>query len=154
MTFIVETFIYPNKLVNPNSFTQIVDIDYYQLITDLTDAFSDSYTLNNRIQLKRTVNTYVLNLFDAYNKLAADSVRLTDNLTNIRTQLDTLKINNVSLKDELAHMYEMSEGSIELINDYKQLYNINYTKNWGIFMSIIFSCYVMSIMFKSKPITL
>lgn len=159
MTFIVETFINPNKLANPNSFTKIVDIDYNQLITELTGAYSnefavDSYTLNNRTQLKRNVNNYMLNLFDAYKTLAADSERLTYNLTNIRTQLDTLKINNVSLKGELANMYELSEGSTELINDYKQLYNINYTKNWGIFMSIIFSCYVMYAMFKSKPITL
>jgi hypothetical protein len=159
MTFIVETVINPNKLANPNSFTEILDIDYNQLITELTGAYSnefavDSYTLNNRTQLKRNVNTHILNLFDAYKTLAADSERLTYNLTNIRTQLDTLKINNVSLKDELSHMYELSEGSSELINDYKQLYNINYTKNWGIFMSIIFSCYVMYTMFKSKPITL
>ena len=159
MTFIVETFINPNELMNPNSLTKFVQADYNQLLTELTQAYDeefsdDSYTINNRLQLKRNVNTIILNLFDAYTTLTADSTRLSNNLTNIKAQLDTFKINNVALKDELAHMYELSEGSSELINDYKQLYNINYTRNWGIFLSIIFSCYVLTTMFRSKPITI
>ena len=159
MTFIVETFINPNKLINPNFLTELVNINYNELLTQLTNEFSDEFSgasssLKYRLQLKRNINTQVLNLFDAYTSLVADSPRLTTNLTNIKVQLDNLKDNNALLKEELEHLYELSEGSSELINDYKQLYNINYTRNWGILLSIVFSCYVMSIMFKSKPITL
>jgi hypothetical protein len=159
MTFPVETFINPNELIKPNYLTELVHGDYNKLLTDLINAFSNEFsgtssTLKYRLQLKRNLNTYILDLFDTYTTLVSDSTRLAANLTNIKAQLDTLKINNVTLKEELAHMYELSEGSSELIHDYKQLYNINYTRNWGIFLSIIFSCYVMSRMFKSKPITL
>lgn len=159
MTFIVETFTNPNNLMNPDSLTRILNINYNELLTELTDAFSGKFagdpdTLKNRIQLKRNVNTFILNLFDAYANLSTDSSQLTTNLTNIKAQLDKLKINNVSLKEELARMYEISEGSSVLIDDYKQLYNISYTRNWGIFLSIIFSCYLMSTMFKSKTIAL
>ena len=159
MTFIVETFTNPNKLMNPDSLKRILNINYNELLTELIDAFSgrfagDSYALKERVKLKRNVNTFILNLFDAYSNLVTDSSQLTNNLTNIKVQLDTLKINNVSLKEELARMYEISEGSSVLIDDYKQLYNISYTRNWGIFLSIIFSCYLMSTMFKSKSITL
>ena len=159
MTFIVETFTNPNNLMNPDSLTRILNINYNELLTELTDAFSGKFagdpdTLKNRIQLKRNVNTFILNLFDAYANLSTDSSQLTTNLSNIKAQLDTLKINNASLKEELARMYEISEGSSVLIDDYKQLYNISYTRNWGIFLSIIFSCYVMSTMFKSKTIAL
>ena len=157
MTFIVETFINPNKLMKPNSLIKFLDVDYNPLLTELTQAYADefsgdSYTINRRLKLKRNVNTIILDLFDAYTILAADAPRLSNNLTNIRAQLDTFKITNVLLKNELAQMYEMREGSSELINDYKQLYNINYTRNWGILLSIIFSCYVLTTMFKSKPI--
>ena len=159
MTFIVETFINPNELINPDSLTENLHVDYNKLLTDLTqsygDEFSDnSYTLKYRLQLKSNINALIVRLFDAYTTLASDSGRLTNNLTNIKAQLDTLKNNNASLKYELAQMSEMSEGSNELINDYKHLYNINYTRNWGIFLSIIFSCYIMSTMFKSKPLTI
>ena len=158
MTFIVETFINPNELMKPSSLIKFLRVDYNQLLTELTQAYDefsgDSYNINNRLQLKRNVNTSILDFFDAYKRLAADAMRLSTNLTNIKAKLDTFKINNVALKEELAHMHDLSEGSVELINDYKQLYNINYTRNWGIFLSIIFSCYVMSTMFKSKPITI
>jgi hypothetical protein len=154
MTFIVETFTNPNKLMNPDSLKRILNINYNELLTELIDAFSGEYALKERVQLKRNVNTFILNLFDAYSNLVTDSSQLTTNLTNIKAQLDTLKLNNVSLKEDLARMYEISEGSSVLIDDYKQLYNINYTRNWGIFLSIIFSCYLMSTMFKSKSITL
>ena len=159
MPFIVETFINPNELMKPNYLIKLLDANYTQLLTELTQAYADefsvdSYTIKRRIQLKRNVNTIILELFDAYKIFVADATRLSTNLTNIKAQLDTFKINNVALKDELAHMYELRGGSSVLINDYKQLYNINYTRNWGIFLSIIFSCYVMSTMFKSKPIIL
>ena len=152
MPFIVETFINPNDLKNPNSLTEMLNIDYNQSLIDVTNAF----TLNssNFLTLKSNINTQIVNLFNAYTTLVDNSARLATNLTNIKAQLDTLKINNDTLKEELAHMYELSEGSGELINDYKQLYNINYTKNWGILLSIIFSGYVLAAMFKSKPITL
>ena len=156
MTFIVETFIKPNDLINPKYLNEILHINYNQLLSELINTFRADVDsdLTHYGQLKRNVNTLIFKLFDAYTQLGTDSVRLTDNLTNIKAQLDTLKVNNVSLKEELARMYDISDGSSELINDYKELYNINYTRNWGVFLSIIFSCYVMSAMFKSKPITL
>lgn len=159
MTFIVETFINPNDLINPNYVSNLLLVDYTQLLEELTQSYDDefsidSFTMKRRIRLKRNINTIILNLFNAYTTLVADSMRLATNVTNIKAKLDTFKLNNDELKDELARMYELSEGSSELIHDYKLLYNINYTKNWGIFLSIIFSCYVMSTMFKSKPISL
>lgn len=159
MTFIVETFINPNDLIKPDSVMKVLLVDYTQLLEELMQAYDDefsddSFTMKHRIRLKRNINTIILNLFDAYTTLVTDSTRLATNITNIKAKLDTFKLNNDELKDELARMYELSEGSSELIHDYKLLYNVNYTKNWGIFLSIIFSCYVMSTMFKSKPITL
>jgi hypothetical protein len=153
MTFSVETFINPKDLINPNSVKELLHINYNQLLIDTANALINKNT-ELFLSSKKNVNAYILNLVNAYTTLTADSMRLSNNLINIKEQLNTFKINNVALKEELEHMYEMSEGSSELINDYKQLYNINYTKNWGILLSIIFSCYVMSTIFKSKPITL
>jgi hypothetical protein len=161
MTFSVETFINPNELMNPDLLTDMLtNSQYTTLLSTLSAAYQSESPLGpadtstTRLNLKTNINTTILNLFNAYTTLAADAPRLSTNLTNIQEQLNTLKINNTALKEELAQMYELSDGSSELINDYKQLYNINYTRNWGIFLSIIFSCYVMSVMFKSKPITL
>ena len=95
-----------------------------------------------------------MNLFNAYTVLTTDSQLLTDNLANIRDQLNTLKINNKALKGELSHMYDIGRDSTELINDYKQLYNINYSRNWGILLSIVFSCYLLSTIFKSRQMTI
>ena len=149
MTFIVETFLNPNNLITPELLTIRFD-NFQQLLTDVIEAKNNNNP--SFLALKIKLNTRILELFDAYSTLSKDSTLLSNNVTNIKTQLNTFKINNVELKEELERMYELSEGSNELINEYKQLYNINYTRNWGIFMSILFSCYVMSIIFKKKII--
>lgn len=149
MTFTVETFKNPDELITPELLS-VRFVNFQQLLTQLNDAKNNP----NFVELKIQLNLRILELFDGYTTLVKDSGLLINNITNIKTQLNTFKTNNVALKDELARMYEMSEGSSELINDYKQLYNIKYTRNWGIFMSILFSCYVMYIIFKTKQITL
>lgn len=149
MTFIVETFLNPNNLITPELLTIRFE-NFQQLLTDVIEAQNNNNP--SFLALKIKLNTRILELFDAYSTLSKDSTLLSNNVTNIKTQLNTFKINNVELKEELERMYELSEGSNELINEYKQLYNINYTRNWGIFMSILFSCYVMSIIFKKKII--
>jgi hypothetical protein len=152
MTFIVETFINPKELINPGLLaTRFDNFDNY--LKEAQDALTNQ-NANLFFILKNNLNTRILDLFDAYTRLATDTTRLSTNLTNIKAQLDVFKNNNNELKQELEHMNDLSDGSSELINDYKQLYNINYTRNWGIFLSIIFSCYVMSTMFKSKQITI
>jgi hypothetical protein len=149
MTFIVETFKNPDELITPELLS-IRFVNFQQLLTQLSAAKNNP----NFVELKTQLNLRILELFDGYTTLVKDSDLLINNITNIKTQLNTFKLNNVTLKEELARMYELSEGSSELINDYKQLYNLKYTRNWGIFLSILFSCYVMSIIFKTKQITI
>ena len=152
MPSIVETLANPNDLINPDSLTEMLNINYDQLLTDTTNAFNTNNS--NFLTLKSNLNTNMLNLFNAYTVLTTDSQLLTDNLANIRDQLNTLKINNKALKGELSHMYDIGRDSTELINDYKQLYNINYSRNWGILLSIVFSCYLLSTIFKSRQMTI
>ena len=152
MPSIVETLVNPNDLISPDSLTKLLNINYNQLQTDATTAFYANSS--NFLTLKSNLNKNILNLFNAYTKLMTDSSLLANNLANVEDQLDTLKINNKSLKGELDHMYDVGNGSSELINDYKQLYNISYSRNWGLFLSIIFSCYMLSTIFKSRQITL
>ena len=149
MPFTLETLPNPNDLINPDSLSTMLNINYNQTLIDATNAFDSNS--ENFVTLKSTLNLYVSNLFEKYNTLIADSQLLPSNLTSLKSQLDTLKINNESLKQELDHIYELGDGSDELINDYKQVYNINYTRNWGIFASIFFSWYMLSTIFKSKP---
>jgi len=152
MPSIVETLANPNDLINPDSLTEMLNINYNQLLLDATNAFNSNSS--NFLTLKSNLNTNMLNLFNAYTVLTTDSSILTDNLANIRDQLNTLKINNNALKGELSRMYDIGRDSTELIHDYKQLYNINYSRNWGIFLSILFSCYLLSTIFKSRQITI
>lgn len=149
MTFIVETFKNPDELITPELLS-IRFVNFQQLLTQLAASKNNP----NFVELKIQLNLRILELFDGYTTLVKDSGLLINNINNIKTQLNTFKTNNVALKDELARMYEMSEGSSELINDYKQLYNVKYTRNWGIFLSILFSCYAMSIIFNKKQITI
>jgi hypothetical protein len=152
MPSIVETLVNSNDLINPDSLTEMLNINYNQLLIDTANAFNTNSS--NFLTLKSNLNTNILNLLNAYTTLSTDSSLLTDNLANIKDQLNILKTNNTSLKGELEHIYDIGKDSNELINDYKQLYNINYSRNWGIFLSIIFSCYLLSTIFKSRQITI
>lgn len=150
MPFVVETLSNPDVLLRPDSLMEMLNINYNQLLIHATNAFKTKKS--NFLTLKNNLNTNIMNLFQAYTTLTQYSTLLTDNLANIKDQLDTLKINNRALKQELDHMYDIGYDSNELINDYKRLYNINYSRNWGILLSIFFACYLLSTMFVQKKI--
>ena len=109
MPSIVKTLVNPNDLINPGSLTEMLNINYNQLLLDASNAFNAKSS--NFLTLKSNLNTNILKLFNVYTALTTDSSILTDNLANIKDQLNTLKINNVSLKKELDRIYERGKDS-------------------------------------------
>ena len=62
------------------------------------------------------------------------------------------KDKNKNLKKKRGLVYNESNGSTEMIYDFKNIYNNNYLKNWALFLGIILSIILLSTLFTSKHI--
>ena len=62
------------------------------------------------------------------------------------------KDKNKNLKKKMGLVYNESNGTTEMINNFKDVYNNNYLKNWALFLGIILSIILLSTLFTSKTI--
>ena len=80
------------------------------------------------------------------------------NLQNINSELfmtsnniEKEKIKNRQLKRRLGIIEKKYNGSDELISDYKEIYNLDYLKNFALFYGIILLGLIMDLKFRGKP---
>ena len=67
-------------------------------------------------------------------------------------QLDMLikkeKIINRKLKQKSGFIEQQIDSTDEMISDYTQIYDESYLRNWALFLSIITSGIIMSVVYK------
>ena len=61
---------------------------------------------------------------------------------------------NRELKEKLGIVEHENNASNELVSDYKQMYNSEYLKNWGLFFSILIAMSVISKTYKNNVNTI
>jgi hypothetical protein len=57
---------------------------------------------------------------------------------------------NTTFKNKLKTLKEKNSSAYELIYDYNTLYDIEYLKNWAMFLNIIIAGFILSYVFKVK----
>jgi hypothetical protein len=102
---------------------------YFNAKNNLIKIGSDAFALSNNIQ---------------YN---TDKLNEKMNCLNIAINKER-KINR-KLKIGLGIIENKNDASEELINDYEQIYQLNYLKNFGLFLSIIVVFFVVKNMFSN-----
>ena len=95
------------------------------------------------------------NLQKITSELSANSTNIEKNTGDINKKLFKVnvlikkeKLENKLLKRKLGIIEDQYDGSDELISNYKDIYNLNYIKNFALFMGIILSCILMAKTFK------
>jgi hypothetical protein len=81
-----------------------------------------------------------------------------DNINNLYKTLDILikkeRTKNRELKRKLGIVESKTNSSNEMIDDYSEIYDIGYLRNWALFLSIITSGILISIVFKKQNVQL
>ena len=87
--------------------------------------------------------------------MANDIQGNTDDINKQLSELDRLirieRDKNKNLRKKLGMIENKNNSSLEMISDYKEIYQINYLRNWALFLSTIICIFTISTVYK-KPV--
>jgi peptidoglycan hydrolase CwlO-like protein len=124
-----------------NTITSTLDI---LLNTEFVDAYvlfkrnrTNNQYKNRFYSVVDTIETELRNLFNLSNDIHTETVEMNNNISTMNIQIDDEKKKNQRLKRELGIIDDAGVTSKELINDYKNIYDIRYLRNWAIVLAIL-----------------
>jgi len=153
----------PNELVQPQVFTQKLNLLQQQLPAILDD-YNKYYVLYkknpdyNEYQqsfngVKGNLNQLNSELFMLANDVDSNTDEMNQLLSDLNTLISNEKNRNNYLKKQLGNIESENDASTEMIINYKQMYNNEYLKNWGLLLSIVFAGFAISKVYSSKVIS-
>lgn len=111
---------------------------------------------NKDIQAKYDDTISNINLTQS--KLLSLSIDIQANTDIINKELSNLdrlirieRDRNKKLKTQLGMVENKNNSALEMINDYKEIYNIKYLRNWALFLSTIICIFTINSVYK-KPV--
>lgn len=135
------------QFIKPEFFTERVETTQQQL-PPILDDFNKYFVLYNKSpnypeyenmfnNIKQNLNSLGASLF-----LVSNDVDLNiDNINKAFKNLDILitkeRVKNRQLKRKLGIVETEANSSKEMINDFNQMYDDDYLRNWGLFLSTI-----------------
>lgn len=147
-----------NQLPNSNIFSSKIKTLEEQLPAILDD-FKKYYVFYNKNpeydeyqkmfeNIKSNIQTLNSTLFTITNDIESNTEDINEKLTALNVLIRREKETNKRLKRKLGYAEEKSNGADEMIHNYKELYDMNYLRNWGLFLGLVMSCIALSKTFK------
>jgi len=136
-----------SQFVKPEIFTEKVET-LQQKLPPILDDFNKYFVLYNKTpnypeyenmfnNIKQNLNSLGSSLFMVSNDLDANI----DNINEAFKMLDVLitkeRIQNRELKRRLGIIETEVTSAKEMIHDYSEMYDTDYLRNWGLFLSTI-----------------
>jgi hypothetical protein len=117
-------------------------------LTPILDDFKKYYVFYNKNpeyneyqqmfeNIKSNLQKINSELFMTINNIEKDTETINDRLQQIDQLIEQEKIKNRRLKRRLGIVEKKYNGSDELINDYKEIYNLDYLKNFALFYGVV-----------------
>ena len=107
--------------------------------------------------IKGNLNEFNSRVFMLLNDVQSNTNNINKNLIELNSLIDYEKKRNAELKKQLRNIKEEKYATTEMIDNYKEMYNNEYVKNWGLFLSILVAGFAISRVYtikaaKSNPI--
>jgi hypothetical protein len=100
--------------------------------------------------IKNNLNNINSQLFMVKNNVQSETNKLNKNMVYLNKLIQNDKEINIDIKDKLRRTYDKNYSTSELISDYNKMYEIEYLRNWALFLSILLVCITVSRVFVSK----
>jgi hypothetical protein len=94
--------------------------------------------------IKSNMQTINANIFTTTNDVESNTENINKKLFALNVLIRDAKRKNTALKRRLGRVESASDGSDEMVSNYKELYNLEYVKNWGMFVGIVLSIVISS----------
>jgi hypothetical protein len=100
--------------------------------------------------IKQNINSLNSQLFKLTNEVDYNIEKINKTLTSLNASITAEKTKNTDLKNKLGMLTEENNSTFIMITNYDQIYDLEYLKNWSLVISIFFSLYVISVVFKKQ----
>lgn len=111
---------------------------------------SDSEYQQMYSNIKSNLNTINSQLFIIANSVDSNTQHISQDLLTLNSQIQQLKTQNAGIKKKYKNLKSSNSSSYELIENYKEIYNLDYLKNWGLLLSIVGSGLLLRYIYKKK----
>jgi methyl-accepting chemotaxis protein len=122
--------IYIITKMNPSN--QEYQQQFQNIVNSLAEIFSKLFTILNDVQV---------NIDDINKKLFELNILITKE-----------RDRNKELKRKLGMIENTGNASSEMINNYKDIYNMNYLRNWSLLLSSLLVMITISIIYKKSEV--
>ena len=111
------------------------DFKKYFVFNKLNPEYTEYQQMFDNI--KNNLQTISSDLFMIINNVESKTEEINHKLLIIDLEIKKEKDKNKKLKKQMGLVYNENNGSNEMIDDFKKMYNNNYLKNWALFIGII-----------------
>jgi hypothetical protein len=117
----------------------------------LSKLHPENIEIQNQYEnIKKNIDELKNNFLILLNEIDINIDELNKKLLVLNTLIIQERNINKSLKKKKIYVETKNNASNELINDYENIYNKNYLKNWGIILSGILCLFLINKIYKSK----
>jgi len=126
------------------------DFKKYYVFYNKNPEYPEYQTMFNNT--KNNLNNLNSQLFIISNNVESKTDKLNKKLLELDILIKKEKEENRSLKRKLGIVEQKNDSTDEMIYNYKQTYDIEYLRNWGLFLSIIACGIAISKVYSTKSI--
>jgi hypothetical protein len=149
-----------DKLPKPEQFTNNLDI-LKQQIGPILDDFKKYYVFYNKNPeypeyqsmfntVKGQMTQLCSDLFTLENSVQSNIDEINKALIELNLLIKEEKKRNRELKRKLGIAETENNAAMEMIDNYKEMYDSGYLRNWGLGISILFAFTIISKVYKSS----
>jgi hypothetical protein len=154
-----------NKVLNvdfqePKNFIENV-ITLQQQMPHILDDFKKYFVLYNKDpnypeyqnmfeNVKSNLTTLSSSLFMVSNEVDSNTDKISDVFNRLDILIKKEKRANIMLKRKLGIVEQKANSTDEMIDNYSEIYDIGYLRNWGLFISIFVAGLCISKVFKQQ----
>jgi chromosome segregation ATPase len=141
---------YKNKLNELNGSVDLL-LDEFKQIYVIAKLHLNNEDIQEKYQeMISNINKLQANLFSVSNSIETNINTINAKLIEIDVLIQKEKNIHKELKKKLGIVEHTTNSSHEMINDYKEMYNMSYLRNWGLFLSIIIGIFATGYIYKKK----
>jgi hypothetical protein len=143
-----------NNYENPENYNQKLD-SLKQQLPSILDDYNKYYVFYNKNpgyneyqqsfdRIQGNLNQLNSELFMLSNNVQSGTDDINKYLNQLNKLITIEKTRNTNLKKQLGNVESDNNATSEMIIDYKEMYNNDYLRNWGLLLSIILAGFIIS----------
>ena len=101
---------------------------------------------------KANINQIEAKLFTITNNIQSDTNKINSSLLEIDTSIKVERNTNKELKQKLGIIEHKNNSASEMIDNYKEMYDSNYLRNWSLSLSTILCIITIGIVYKKQGV--